>query len=189
MRNTLERLYTYVPWVLGIIILALLWGIAHTVLNRPQAGGPSIEATPAPEVRSAPSTRVPSAPVRVYTGDTKAKLKLPPEVIVNPNQQVIAATRVPADPRPQTVTTVIDTATGDSQSYVKVDPYPLFAIEARGEASLAYGLKLRNGIQTQVARAQISYDVVRVKALTVGVVGSADSDGDAFIGARVAYRW
>ena len=100
------------------------------------------------------------------------------------------ASRVPSSPRPQTVTTVIDTATGESQSFVKVDPYPWFAIEARGMAQLAVGYRFdRDGLPRQIVRLGAGYDLVRVKALTIGAVGTVDSDGQTFIGAAVTYRW
>lgn len=188
MREWIDRFYTWIALVLGIIVIALAWGLWHEVQSRPTAGGPSIEATPAPEVKHAPTKRVATAPVRAYSG-AKAKLKLPPEVVANPDQEVVAASRVKPDPRSQTVTTVIDTKTGEATSYVKVDPYPTFAIEARGTAQLAFGYKFRDALPKAVVRATVSYDVVRVKAMTVGVTGSVDSDGEGFAGVSVTYRW
>lgn len=185
MRESLDR---YLPWVLFIITLALGWGIYREVVSRPQPGGPSIEATPAKELRAAPQKRVATVPVRSYSG-TMTGLKLPADVQTNPNAAVIAAATIRPDPRPQTVTTVLDTTTGEARSYVKVDPYPWFAIEARGQASLAYGYKLKDALPAPVLRASVGYDVVRIKALTVGVTASADSDGDAFAGVGITYRW
>ncbi len=150
----------------------------------------SVPATPAVEIRSAPTVRVSSAPVRAYRGDAPARLKLPPEVLANPAQQVIAAAQVRATDRPQTVTTVLNTETGDAQSFVRQDPYPWLAIETRGEARLAYGYKYStNGQIARVARLGVSYDAVRIKALTAGVVATVDSDGSAFAGVSIAYRF
>ena len=177
---------------IGLIALALglAYGLWHTIQSRPTAGGPAVEVAPAPAVRRAPTARVPiKAPVVAYQGDTKAKLRLPADVQTDPTRQVIAAAQVKPDPRPQTVSTVVDTETGDVKTYVTVDPYPWLAIEARGEVKLHYGYKLRDGIPSQVVRLGIGYEVVRVKAFTAGVTATVDSDGDAFAGVGITYRW
>lgn len=181
-------------WLIGILVAGVLGlggALWYTIQSRPTPGGPSIAARPAPELAHASQTSVPVKPVRVYSSTTKAKLKLPADVQTNPDKQVIAATQVKSDPRPQTVTTVIDTATGESSSFVKVDPYPWFAIEARGVATLAAGYRFDRGgaLPKQIVRLGVGYDVVRVKALTVGVVGSVDSDGQTFAGVGITYRW
>ena len=154
---------------------------------------PSINAHVATEVKEAPAVRgvetavVPVAPVKVYGPKAKQKLKLPADV--KPTEHVIAATQVPESSRPQTVTTVLDEKTGESRSFVKVDPYPWFAIEPRGEARLAYGYKQDGWRVRPVTRLAVQYDVVRVKAVTIGVSGTLDSDGDAFVGIGAAIRF
>lgn len=173
------------------VVLALAYALYHEVANRPQPGGPAVAVAPAPAVRNAPTARVQvRAPVTAYRGDAPARLRLPADVTANPDREVIAAAQVKPDPRPQTVSTVIDTRTGAVQNYVTVDPYPWLAVEARGEARLHYGYKNAGlyGV-SQVVRAQVSYEVVRVKALTLGVTATLDSDGDAFAGVGVTYRW
>jgi hypothetical protein len=166
------------------LVVAILASVDKSVIEV------SVPATPAAEVKRAPVKRVPvKVPVKVYGGDTKARLKLPADVVKAPEKQVIAATKVDRSERPQTVTTVINTETGESSSYTRLDPYPWFALDTRGEARLALGVKTRNGRIEQVVRMGITYDVVRVKALTAGVVGTIDSDGEAFAGIGIAYRW
>lgn len=172
-----------------VVIGVLIWFLIATIQGK-QDSPVSVPATPALEVKNAPTARVAvKAPVKVYTGDTKAKLKLPPDALANPSEHVIAATRVHGSDRPQTVTTTINTETGESRSFTKQDPYPWFAIETRGEVRLAVGYKLKDGRAEQVVRLGAGYDVIRVKALTAGIVGSVDSDGDAFVGVGVAYRF
>ena len=176
---------------LVVLVLGLAGALWYTIASRPAPGGPSIEARPAPELAHANLKSVPVKSVKVYVGETKAKLRLPPEVVTNPDKQVVAASQVRSDPRPQTVTTVIDTKTGESSSFVKVDPYPWFAIEARGTAQLALGYRLDPGaaLPKQIVRLGVGYDVVRVKALTLGLVGTLDSDGQTFAGVGITYRW
>jgi hypothetical protein len=86
---------------------------------------------------------------------------------------------------------VIDTETGETQNYVKEDPYPWLAAERRGEVSLSYGYKFRSATsQTEpVARLQFGYDAVRIKAITVGVRATVDSDRDAFVGLSVSIKF
>jgi hypothetical protein len=183
-------------WLLGAIgiggVLILAGWVAFValtaILKKDEQVGAHVEAQPAPEVKKAPKKKVTvKAPVTVYRGGV-ARLKLPPEA-QTPNTEVIAATQVRGSDRPQIVTTTIDTDTGESQTFTRLDPYPWFAIETRGEARLAIGMKLRDGRAEQVVRMGVGYDVVRVKALTAGVQGTLDSDGEGFIGLSVAYRW
>lgn len=174
----------------GGLALAFTWAFMAIIAYRP----PSEVSTPAvavPEVKRAPTARVAvKQPVKVYAGDTKARLRLPADVLANPAEHVTAATRVQASERPQTVTTTINTETGESRSFAKTDPYPWFAVETRGEVRLAVGYKHEpNGQLQQVTRLAVGYDVVRIRALTAGVVGSIDSDGSQFIGVGVAYRF
>lgn len=175
---------------LVLVACALVWGLV-TVLERRDPSAQSVEATPAPELKRAPTAPVAiKKPVKTYTGDSKANLKLPKSVVDNPDEHVVAASQVRGSDRPQTVTTTINSETGQVTSYSKVDPYPWFAVETRGEAKLAYGYKADDlGRVRQVTRLAINYDVVRVKAVTAGVVLSADSDGSTFAGVGLTYRW
>lgn len=188
---TARRLLAWLCTGAGLLTLAglLLWGLIAT-LDRKQVSEVAVEAGPAPEVAHAPRVGVQvKQPVKVYTGDAKAELKLPPEVQANPNEYTLSATQVRGNDRPQTVITTINTDTGESRSFTKVDPYPWFAIETRGEARLSMGYKLRGTLAEPVVRLGVGYDVVRIKALTAGVNGTVDSDGDTFLGVGISYRW
>lgn len=176
----------------AIIVVFSAWFAVDKYLTPKPVGGDSVLAKPAPALRRAPTALVAvKAPVKTYQGETKANLKLPPLVQADSNQQVVAAAQVKSDLRPQTVTTVLNTETGKVDTYIKTDPYPVFAIEARGEITTAYGYKLRIGdiAPKPVVRLQAKYDVVRVKALTAGVVATLDSDRDAFVGLGISYKW
>ena len=160
------------------------WG-----LNKPGPSPESVPAVVAPEVKQAPTVRVKTPPVKAYAGKAKVDLKLPAAVQAAPDTHVVAATQVPSSQRPQTITTTLDAQTGEFQTYVKTDPYPWFAIETRGEVRLAGGYKIDGSTVKPVLRLGVGYDVVRIKAFTAGVVGTVDSDGDAFLGVGVAYRF
>lgn len=183
------------PMLIGFAACGALWGATTLWQNyKPAApaGGDSVPVQSSPVVKKAPVVAVAiKAPVKTFQGQTKVQLKLPPIIIADAAEQVIAASKVTADLHPQTVTTVINTDTGAVQSFVKTEPYPWLAIENRGEASVIYGYKFRAGdfVPKPVGRLQVKYDAVRVKALTVGVTASVDSDRDAFAGVSVSYKW
>lgn len=193
----------------GIAVLAVgvLGGgyIAYDILSKPKpVGSDSVIAVEAPAVRKAPTKKVViKAPVRAFQGDTKANLKLPPLVQADANKEVIAASQVKSDLRPQTVSTVVDKETGDVQTFVKTDPYPWLAVETRGDIRLSYGYKYRAGVPLMagqsaiitggslntVGRLQLTYDALRIKAFTVGIVATVDTDRDAFAGVGLSYKW
>lgn len=177
-------------------VLVVLIGIAgyylYGYLDRRPVGSESVIAAVAPAVKNEPVVSTPiKAPVKTYRGKTKARLELPASVQADDHQQVIAASQVKADLRPQTVSTVVNTKTGTVETFVKTDPYPWLAVETRGEARVAYGYKFqpRVGSVQPVARLQVGYDVVRIKALTAGVLATLDTDGTGFVGVGVSYRW
>lgn len=176
----------------AVVILALVGYIAYDKLFTRPVGGESVIATEAPAIKDVPTKDVTiKAPVKAFQGKSKARLKLPDAVQKDENQQVIAASQVKADLHPQTISTVVNTETGKVETFVKQDPYPWLAWEPRGEAKLLYGLKYQSADHAthQVGRLQIGYDVVRVKALTVGVTSTLDTDRDAFVGVGMTYRW
>ena len=190
MNNTIK-------WsIVGVAIAALIYAgfVGYDLFSKPKpVGSESVEVTaPAPAVKRAPKVKVAiKAPVTTYQGESKANLKLPADVQADEHKQVIAAQQTPANLRPTTQTTVIDTDTGEVKTYVKTDPYPWIAYEPRGSIGLAYGYKYNHVLHNSasVARLEVGYDVVRIKALTVGVRATVDSDSTAFAGVGVKYQW
>lgn len=180
-----------------VMLVLVLAGVGYVLwekynISKPPASGESVIATVAPAISNAPTVAVTiKAPVRAFQGKTKEKLKLPEAVQKDPDQQVIAASQVQADLHPQTVSTVVNTETGKVETFVKIDPYPWLAIENRGEIKMLYGMKYQSFDHAthQVGRLQFGYDAVRVKALTVGITGTLDTDRDAFLGVGVSYKW
>ena len=111
---------------------------------------------------------------------------------------MFSATQVPGgSERPMTVTTVIDEKTGESSSYVKADPYPWLAFNQRSEVRVAYGYRhdfTRGALGEptavkRVGRLMYSHDFLQFKALNVGATVHVDTDGRAFAGVGMAYRW
>ncbi len=188
----MNKIRTVAALVAASIIVGLSAYLWYDMDHRPvQSTEMSVPATPAPETKRAPTKRVAIAkPVKVFGDGIKPKLKLPDAVAKNVDEHVIAATQVRGSLRPQTVTTVIDEKTGESQTYVKSDPYPWLAYEGRGEIRMSYGYRFDSGVAPrQIVRLNFSYDLIRVKALTIGPTVQVDSDGRTFVGAGLAYRW
>lgn len=187
----------FVPGVLIILVVAVLITLLTKPINTPTQKTPpvglNVVATPAPAVKKVPVVDKPikTKTVKVYLPTVKKSVNLPETIQDNPVLDVIASNQVPADDHPQTVTTVINTDTGESQTFVKRDPLPWLALDSRGEAGLYMGVK--NGQPT--ARLEVKQGVFQVKALHFGVVGTVDqpingaADPNYFVGAGVWARW
>lgn len=178
---------------LAILVCLAIAGyfIYDKLYDRP-VGSDSVVARQAPAVKKQPTKQVTiKAPVTAFVGKTKANLKYSGKFLEDDNEQVIAANQVKGSDRPQTVSTVVNTETGAVTTFVKTDPYPWLSFEPRGELKLSYGYKFKAALPQaeRVTRLQLNYDVIRVKALTVGATATIDTDRDAFVGASVSYRW
>ena len=152
----------------------------------PMPPGVHVESTPAPEVANVPTERVEIAPpIQVYKPAAKKKLKLPEPVQQDAAQHVIASSKTANDERQHTITTVIDANTGNATTYDRVDPLPWIAVNTKSEVGLYYGY--RGG--EQVVRLQGKQELLQVKALHLGAIATADSDGETFVGAGLWARW
>jgi hypothetical protein len=186
--------------VFGTILVAVLlvtYGVvfygAFKHKQPPAPVGLNVVATPAPEVKKQPQIDKPikAKTVKVYPAAVKNTIKLPEIIQDNPALDVIASNQVPADDHPQTITTLINTDTGESQTFVKRDPLPWLALDPHGEAGLYMGIK--NGEPT--ARLEVKQGAFQVKTLHFGVIGSVDQPisgvqgTDYFIGTGAWMRW
>ncbi|SOD42314.1 hypothetical protein [Nitrosovibrio sp. Nv4] len=181
----------------GLIVVALLWGWHVSQLEPLPPVNVSMPAEIAPEVEDSPKVPVViKAPVQVYSGGRalKKKLKLPDVVTIDPTKEVIASSQVKADERPQTITTIINTETGESETFVRRDPLPWLAWDTSGEVGAYVGIK--NG--QQAVRLQARQGIVQVKGLHLGLIGSVDqamsgtavvNGTDYFVGAGIWAKW
>lgn len=180
----------FLLWLLLLVLGILLW---HNFTQAPQkpAVGVQVAATPAPLVKDIPkvSLKPKSGTVRVYASRAKIKLDLPAEIIKDDNQQVIESTQVKSDDHPQTITTVINADTGETQTLVRRDPLPWLAWDYRGSIGAYAGLK--NG--DPGVRIEAKQNLIQLKAVHVGVVASLDQRAsgqqDYFVGVGAEYRW
>lgn len=175
--------------LLGAITLTVLtyalW-VTFKPATAPSGNEPAVLAKVSPTV-SKLDTVVIKAKVKAYKPSVKVTLKLPAEVLIDETKAVTAVAIVSSSEKRTEVSTVLDTETGESVTYVHLVPDPWFATESRGNASLAYGIKLPSN--TWVGRVSVHEDVLQIKNLHFGVNATVDTDGDAFAGAGVSYRW
>lgn len=176
-------------WVPVLVACLILYGIFWYNRTPNVPPGVTVDARAAPELKR--ETTVPiavSTPIQVYKPAAKAKLKLPKAVVEDVTQHVVASTQTPNDERQHTVTTLLDTSAGTFTSYDRVDPLPWIAVSTKTEIGAFYGVK--NGAPT--FRVQAQQELLRVKALHLGAVASADvvrGDVDTFVGVGVWARW
>lgn len=167
----------------AITALGLFIGITGVSLYfhfKPDPAPPGIHmpATPAPEIRLEETVPIIIDFVKVYKPAVKKKLKLPPAVQSDAKQHVVASTKTPNDERPHTVTTVLDTSTGEFTSYDRAEPLPWLAVSTKTQIGLFFGLKGGD----QVIRLQGQQELLQIKAMRVGATATLDSDGETFIG-------
>lgn len=177
------------PWVMMGLPVAALAGVYFAFKPQPAPPGLHLPATPAPQV--ARETRVAvevAAPLKVYRPEVKRKLKLPDAIQQNTKQHVIASSRTVGDERPHTITTVIDASTGEAATFDRVEPLPWVGVSTKTEIGAFYGIK--NG--EPALRVQAQQELLRVKALHLGAVASADmqrGDVDTYVGIGIWARW
>lgn len=181
-----------VTGIAGLTLLVAVGAYGYWVFSHPPVDTTvATIAAPAPAVKKVKKRAVPVKQVVVYAPEAKANLKLPPAVIASDREQVTGATTVQPSEHRVTVTSVLNTETGETTTYTKPKPLPWFAVESRGEARVDVGYKLKRGIPApvQVGRLSIRHDFLQVKGFHAGVNAAIDSDSELFLGIGVGYRW
>lgn len=177
------------PWIVIVALVALGVVLYFHFKPEPAPTGVHLPAKDAPQVAREVRVEVPiAAPIKVYRPEVKRKLKLPDAIQQNASQHVIASSRTVGDERPHTITTVIDANTGETTTLDRVEPLPWLAVSTKTEIGAFYGVK--NG--APAFRIQAQQELLRVKALHLGAVASADvarGDIDTFVGVGVWARW
>jgi hypothetical protein len=191
--------------VLGVIVLVCVLMLLVLGLKfwRSFAGEPeparardvATVATQAPQIEAVPvDWIVPPKPVKTYAPKAKAAVKLPQAVQADAAAVVLQSSRVAASDRPQTVTAVLDTETGETRQYVVDEPLPWLDTTVRSDAGVYLGLKRGEPTIRAQARAQIA----QVKELRLGALASADMplngerpgvQAEYFIGVGAWMQW
>ena len=148
----------------------------------------AIEVAPSAVLHAEPVTHI-TTPAKVYASSVKKTLGLPKAVQENVAKVVLTATDLPKTKYERTVTTVLDTETGEATQYVETKPLQWFAPASTGSIGSYVGY--RNAQPT--LRIQATQDLFTVKALTVGAVASVDvttaGHQDTFVGIGARYEW
>lgn len=179
----------YFGILLLLVLVAIGAGLYFHFKREPAPTNVHLPAKDAPQVSRETRVEVAvAAPLKVYRPEVKRKLKLPDAIQQNAAQHVIASSRTVGDERPHTITTVIDTTTGETTTLDRVEPLPWLAVSTKTEVGAFYGVK--NGVPA--FRVQAQQELLRVKALHLGAVASADvvrGDIDTYVGVGVWARW
>lgn len=187
--------YPHAMLAILMLILAVLWFRNWTAESASNQVGQTVLSTPSKEVRGVPKIDVAvKTPVKVYAGGAGLKegIKLPRAVVDNAAVEVLASSKIDGrDDHPKTVTTVLNTETGESETYVRTNPLPWVAMSSKGGAVLYTGIK--NG--EPAIRLQAQQEIFRVKALSFGGVASIDQplnggkSPDWFVGVGAELHW
>jgi len=133
----------------------------------------------APELKLVPKELV-TIPVEVFKPEALTVLNLD----VPKDDKVVDAVEVPSSLRPQEVVTVVEKS-GKVDTLLRAKDYPWLAAEQTGEVRADFGYFRGQ----QVVRFSVQEELVQVKALHLGVVGTVDTAGNTFIGVGVGYKW
>jgi hypothetical protein len=171
--------------ILTIIIAgAIMWYLATPVK---QPDGIYIPAKIDPAVADVKKVEVACTKLEVYAPEAKQKLGLPVAEQADTNIDVLAATKVdPNDPHPKTIVSTVDIKTGKVDTEVKEDPYPWLVAENHSEVRADFGYK-SSGIK--VVRLSLTEEVLQVKAFHIGGNVAVDTDGTAFLGVGIGYKF
>lgn len=175
--------------VVIIVIISVAWWIKYHPRQVPV--GIQVAAAPAKVIESTPQIKIVPKYIYVYIPAAKKELNLPQAEQDNKGSFVIGSSSIGSSDRPQTVTTVLDTDTGKTRTYVAQAPYPWLAAENNREVSLQYGWKSGLGMASNgmTWRAEFSDDLVQVKALHLGVHSTIDTDGQFYAGVSLSYKF
>lgn len=175
------NLYLIAAVLIGLGIYAAAWYFRPAAIPP----GVTVEAKAAPAVARAQTVPLAVGQVRAYQPAAKQTLNLPAAVQQDPAKRVVASSLTAGDERRHTVTTVLDTATGEFSSYDRAEPLPWLSVNTQSQVGVFYGIK--DG--APVLRLQGQQEFLQVKALHVGVIGTFDSDASYFVGAGAWARW
>lgn len=180
----------FIEVVAALVIGAVLaYGIAWYNRPAPIPPGVTVEATAAKEVKSESKVDVVvKPPIKAYKHGVKGTLKLPEIVVSDEAKHVVASSKTANDERPHTITTVVDSGTGEVTTYDRIDPLPWLAVNTKSEFGVYYGLK--SGEQT--VRIEGRQELLQIKSVHIGAIASADvnrAGTDGFIGVGAWARW
>ena len=134
---------------------------------------PSVPAQTSKDLAKVDKETLKCLPVIVYKDKAKDKLGLPTAVSEAPEQRVLGATQVNQNERPTTVSAVLNTNSGETVFYQRLDTLPWLAFNRRATLGVAYGFKNdHNGAEIRVYG---KVELLQIKALKAGLMGDVDN--------------
>ncbi len=131
------------------------------------------------EIASTPTETVPCKTAQALPSSVKEDIGLPPAVVKNEQERLIAVVNVPQVDFPMTAGALLNTDTGMGQIYFTPQPYPWTAFNPRWTFGGFYGI---NDKESGVVMGQAHYQFVQVKRLHVTATGQVDTSSRWFIG-------
>ena len=191
LNSAIVKLICETAIILLVCVLTLHW--IDGKLHKQSAQTNAVVATASPIVKDEPVAQVEiKTPVKVFKNSQKIKqkAKLPEAVVNDNNTQVLTAISIPkGDDAPKTVTTVLNTDTGITTSYIKNEPLPFMSLNLHGDIGLYGGIK--NG--TTTVRLQANQGIIDIKDIHIKATGSIDQstngNTDYFVGVGATYNW
>lgn len=172
----------WLPWALLCAICAAV----YTYWPRHvQETGKSEQLPPATDVRTVERVVEKIKYVKVYPPETKAKLGLPTDHIVDANKKVMATGGLDAEARPYTLSAVIDTGTGEAEIFARPDPLPWIGPGKQGAVGIAYGI----GPEGQTGKVYWYQELIRLKRIHAGLRAEADQHGEYWAGGYAELRF
>lgn len=169
----------FIPLLLVLVAGYILWLFKPA----PAPIGEHAPAKVAPQVIDVPKVSITPAKIKVYAPKAKANLKLPESMRMDTNIHVVESTWVPADDHPQTITTVINAETGETETLVRREPLPWLAFKKTGAIGLSYDAI------TSLRTLSIRQDILQIKQLYLSGDIALRSDKEKMAGIRIEYRW
>lgn len=148
---------------------------------------PSVLAEPSKDLAKVDKETLKCKDLIVYKDKAKKELGLPETSKADPYQKVLAATQVRPNERPTTVSAVLNTGTGQTLMYQRLDPLPWLAFNRRATLGAAYGVK--NEHDGAVLRVYGKLELLQVKAMRLGLLGDVDNASGYFAGGYLEASW
>ncbi len=175
----------YTPWLISVIacviaVLSFMRTPEQTGRTEPHA------AQKAPAIQGEGKVDATPKKVAVYKESAKKKTKLPDRLKNDKAIAVLDSSRIEGSDHPQTVTTVINTDTGDTETLVSEDPLPWISVKSRNELKLTAGINQSGGYSGGLL---FSHEFGSIKALNFGFDVALYTGGFKQAGASVSYRF
>ncbi|MHB1097951.1 MAG: hypothetical protein ACYCZR_00220 [Burkholderiales bacterium] len=175
-------------YAVAVVVAASVVGAWTYFKPQPMPPGVHVEAPPSKFVRDVEKAPVVVERIIVYKPEAKEELKLPETIKADDKKHVVASVTTPNDERQHTITTIVDSQTGEFTTYDRVEPLPWIGVTTKSEVGAYLGLK--NG--QPAVRIAGRQEVLQIKSVRIGAVASVDitqSGVDSFVGIGAWARW